>query len=57
MCRVNPLGSRSDAQTGTLKLKAQFTNLDGRLFANQFVNVRMHVDTLTNAVQISSAAI
>ena len=57
MCRVNPLGSRSDAQTGTLKLKAQFTNLDGRLFANQFVNVRMHVYTLTNAVQISSADI
>jgi multidrug efflux system membrane fusion protein len=51
------LDNQIDAQTGTLKLKAQFTNLDGRLFANQFVNVRMHVDTLTNAVQISSAAI
>ena len=51
------LDNQIDAQTGTLKLKAQFTNLDSRLFANQFVNVRMHVDTLTNAVQISSAAI
>ena len=51
------LDNQIDAQTGTLKLKAQFTNLDSRLFANQFVNVRMHIDTLTNAVQISSSAI
>lgn len=51
------LDNQIDAQTGTLKLKAQFTNLDSRLFVNQFVNIRMHVDTLTNAVQISSAAI
>ena len=51
------LDNQIDAQSGTLKFKAQFTNLDSRLFANQFVNVRMHVDTLTNAVQISSAAI
>ena len=51
------LDNQIDAQTGTIKLKAQFTNLDGRLFANQFVNVRMHIDTLTHAVQTSSAAI
>src|SRR4029077_14455831 len=30
-----------DPATGTVKLKAQFTNDDGALFPNQFVNVRM----------------
>ncbi len=30
-----------DASTGTLKLKAEFSNADGLLFPNQFVNVRV----------------
>ena len=30
-----------DVATGTLKLKAEFSNTDGLLFPNQFVNVRM----------------
>jgi membrane fusion protein, multidrug efflux system len=30
-----------DTATGTAKLKAEFDNKDGRLFPNQFVNVRM----------------
>ena len=46
-----------DASTGTLKLKAQFDNVDERLFANQFVNVKIHLNTLENVTQISSAAI
>ena len=46
-----------DALTGTLKLKAQFENADERLFANQFVNIRIHLKTLENVTQISSAAI
>jgi len=46
-----------DATTGTLKLKAQFDNNERTLFANQFVNIRMHLDTLKDATLVSSAAI
>ena len=46
-----------DASTGTVKLKAQFDNVDERLFANQFVNVKIHLNTLENVTQIPSAAI
>ncbi len=46
-----------DPTTGTLKLKAQFDNNEGMLFANQFVNIKMHLDTLNDATLVSSAAI
>ncbi len=46
-----------DPQTGTVKLKAQFANDDGGLFPNQFVNVRMKLDTLHDAVIVPSAAV
>jgi multidrug efflux system membrane fusion protein len=46
-----------DVTTGTVKLKAEFPNPEGKLFPNQFVNVRMVVDTLRAAVVVPSAAI
>jgi membrane fusion protein, multidrug efflux system len=46
-----------DISTGTVKLKAQFPNEDGRLFPNQFVNVRMLVDTVRNATIVPGAAV
>jgi len=46
-----------DPATGTVKLRAQFTNHDFGLFPNQFVNVRMLVDVLHNAVTVPSAAV
>jgi membrane fusion protein, multidrug efflux system len=46
-----------DTATGTIKLKAQFPNPDGLLFPNQFVNVRMVVDTRKGATVIPLAAI
>ena len=55
------LDNRIDTQTGTLRLRAQFPNDDGRLFPNQFVNVRLRVSheevvTIPNAaVQYGSA--
>ncbi|HST01773.1 MAG TPA: multidrug transporter subunit MdtA, partial [Usitatibacter sp.] len=42
---------------GTVKLRAQFPNPQGQLFPNQFVNVRMIVYTLKNAVTVPTAAI
>src|SRR6266850_1043008 len=38
-----------DPATGTIKLKAQFPNEDSSLFPNQFVNVRMLLDTRRGA--------
>ncbi len=46
-----------DTATGTIKLKAQLPNPDGLLFPNQFVNVRMVVETQKNATVIPMAAI
>ena len=46
-----------DQTTGTVKLKAIFPNKDNTLFPNQFVNVRLLVDTLHDAVIVPSAAI
>jgi multidrug efflux system membrane fusion protein len=46
-----------DPATGTVKLKAQFPNEDLALFANQFVNVRMLVDTKRGATVVPAAAV
>ncbi len=46
-----------DTTTGTVKLKGIFRNEDNRLFPNQFVNIRLKVDTLQDATVISTAAI
>ena len=51
------IDNQIDTTTGTLKLKAQFDNTESTLFANQFVNIRMHLETQHNAIQVSSAAI
>ena len=46
-----------DPTTGTIKLKAQFLNEDGNLFPNQFVNVRLQLDTLRGATLVPAAAV
>lgn len=46
-----------NAATGTVMIKAQFANAHMSLFPNQFVNVRLLVDTLEQAVVVPSAAI
>jgi len=46
-----------DPSTGTVKLKAQFPNEDDGLFPNQFVNVRMLLDTRRDATLVPSAAV
>jgi len=51
------LDNQIDSTTGTLKLKAQFDNNERTLFANQFVNIKMHLDTLPGVTVVSSAAI
>lgn len=51
------LDNQIDTATGTIKLKARFTNEDDALFPNQFVNARLKVDTLHNAIVIPTAAL
>ena len=46
-----------DVATGTVKLKAQLPNSNGKLFPNQFVNVRMVVDTHRNVIVVPTAAV
>ena len=46
-----------DVTTGTVKLKAQFANPEAKLFPNQFVNVRMVVDTRKGVVVVPAAAL
>jgi membrane fusion protein, multidrug efflux system len=46
-----------DTTTGTVKLKASFENRDLALFPNQFVNVRLHLETIADALTIPAAAV
>jgi membrane fusion protein, multidrug efflux system len=46
-----------DPTTGTSRLKAVFSNEDGALFPNQFVNCRLLLDTKHNAVIVPAPAI
>ncbi len=51
------IDNQIDTTTGTVRLKAQVSNDEGLLFPNQFVNVRMLVDTRADAITVPSAAI
>jgi len=46
-----------DTTTGTDKLKAVFSNNDGSLFPNQFVNIHLVLENRPNALVVPSAAI
>jgi len=55
--RVASTDNAIDATTGTIKVKALFDNPDGSLFPNQFVNVRLQLDTLTGVLVVPTAAV
>jgi membrane fusion protein, multidrug efflux system len=55
--RLLTFDNQIDTTTGTVKLKAEFPNQDGLLFPNQFVNVRMGVETRADATLVPTAAI
>ena len=46
-----------DPTTGTLKGKAVFNNVDGALFPNQFVNVRVILQERANSLVVPAAAV
>ena len=43
--------------TGTLQLRALFDNSDSKLFPNEFVNVKLVLDTLKNQIVVPGAAV
>jgi multidrug efflux system membrane fusion protein len=51
------LDNQIDNTTGTSKLKAVFENKDNTLFPQQFVNIRLLVDTLTNQLVVPNVAV
>jgi membrane fusion protein, multidrug efflux system len=51
------LDNQIDTATGTVRVRASFTNADWRLFPNEFVNARLLVKTLMGANIIPTAAI
>ncbi|WP_282003728.1 MdtA/MuxA family multidrug efflux RND transporter periplasmic adaptor subunit [Geotalea uraniireducens] len=54
---LQTLDNQIDPTTGTVKLKAVFPNTDNQLFPNQFVNVRLLLETRRNAIVVPAAAI
>ena len=51
------LDNQIDTGTGTVRVRASFSNSDWRLFPNEFVNARLLVKTLTGVNIIPTAAI
>ena len=55
--KVSTTDNAIDAVTGTIKIKAEFANADGTLFPNQFVNIKLQVNTLEDALAVPSTAV
>lgn len=54
---LQAMDNQIDPATGTIKLKALFKNENLALFPNQFVNIRLKVATLKEAILIPSSAL
>jgi multidrug efflux system membrane fusion protein len=55
--RFFAMDNQVDTQTGTVRAKARFTNDGGKLFPSQFVNVRLQLDTIKNAITVPVTAL
>ncbi|HUY83763.1 MAG TPA: efflux RND transporter periplasmic adaptor subunit [Steroidobacteraceae bacterium] len=54
--RLYAIGNQMNTSTGTVPLRATFANTGEALFPNEFVNVRMRVDTLNGVVLVPTSA-
>ena len=54
---VASMDNQIDASTGTVRLKAAFANTKGELYPNQFVNAKLLVEVLKDAVVVPPAAV
>ena len=55
--KLKAIDNQIDVSTGTVKLKAEFDNSNNILFPNQFVNVKMLIQKIQNAIVIPSSAV
>jgi multidrug efflux system membrane fusion protein len=55
--RFMALDNQVDTSTGTVKAKARFTNDASKLFPSQFVNIRLQVNMLMDAVTVPVTAL
>jgi multidrug efflux system membrane fusion protein len=55
--KVSAVDSQIDTTTGTVRVRAQFDNADNALFPSQFVNARLLIKTLHDAVTVPTSAI
>jgi multidrug efflux system membrane fusion protein len=51
------IDNQVDQTTGTVKLKAEFPNVDLQIWPGQFVNVKLLVDTLLQVIVVPTAAV
>lgn len=54
---LDTFDNQIDTATGTIKFRALFENADETLFPNQFVNIHLKLDNLTDVVTVPTAAI
>jgi multidrug efflux system membrane fusion protein len=54
---LDTIDNQIDTTTGTVKLRAMFSNADLMLFPNQFVNARLLIDTIHQAVVVPTSAV
>jgi multidrug efflux system membrane fusion protein len=54
---LESVDNQVDTTTGTVKLRAVFDNRDRKLFPQQFVNAKLLVDTLQDAIIVPTASI
>jgi len=55
--KLSTTDNQIDTTTGTVKLRAMFDNTDEALFPQQFVNIRLLVDTVKGATVVPVAAV
>ncbi|MBH5397320.1 efflux RND transporter periplasmic adaptor subunit [Bradyrhizobium sp. CNPSo 4010] len=55
--KLTGIDNQVDQTTGTLRLKAEFPNANHQLWPGQFVNVRLKVETLTQALVVPTSAV
>jgi multidrug efflux system membrane fusion protein len=55
--KLAAVDNQIDTTTGTIKLKGEFANTDDVLFPSEFVNARLKVETLPNAILVPSASV
>lgn len=54
---LTAVDNQVNTSTGMVRLRAHFTNADDALFPNEFVNIHLLVNTLTNATLVPAPAV